>query len=437
MKTLLALSLALCMTTSAFGAETETEKLARDFVLLLNKEEYSKAVELFDTNMRKAAPPATLKAIWSSQLAKTGAYQDIKGTKLERLGQYRAVFVTCQFEKKQLDVKIVFEKADKIAGLFFAPTTAQYRPPSYAKTNSFKELDVQVGHGEWVLSGTLTVPMGEGRFPAVILVHGSGPQDRDESIGPNKPFRDLACGLASQGIVVLRYEKRTRQYAAKIAKGTDRLTVQEETIEDALEAVSVLQKNEAVRVDRIFILGHSLGGMLIPRIGEKKTEIAGFVIMAGSARPLEDLILEQTLFQSSLKGELSDQEEAIMAKIKEQIAAVKALSAGSTSGPLILGAPRSYWLSLKGYKPAEAAKAIMRPILVMQGEKDCQVSSTKDFGEWRRALSDRKNVEFKIYPTLNHLFMEVGGKSTGTEYQQPANVAEVVVADIVSWIKKH
>lgn len=437
MKTLLALSLALCMTATAFGAGSETEKLARDFVLLLSKEEYSKSVELFDTNLRKAAPPATLKAIWSSQLAKTGAYKDVKGTKIEHLGQYHAVFVTCQFEKKHWDVKVVFDKAGKIAGFFFVPTTAQYRRPSYAKSNSFKELKIQVGHGELVLPGTLTVPMGEGRFPAVILVHGSGPQDRDESIGPNKPFQDLACGLASQGIVVLRYEKRTRQYAAKLAKSTDKLTIQEETIADASKAVSILKKNEAVIVDRIFILGHSLGGMLIPRIYEKRPEIAGFVIMAGNARPLEDLILEQALFQSSLKDQLSDQEKANIIKIKGQVAAVKALSADSTSGPLILGAPRSYWLSLKGYKPAEAAKAIKRPIFIMQGEKDCQVSSTKDFGEWRRALSGRKNVEFKTYPTLNHLFMEVSGKSTGAEYHQPANIAEVVVADIVGWIKKH
>ena len=427
----------LCVTASAFGSGQEIEKLARDFVLLMSKEEYRKGVVSFDSNMRKVAPPDKLKEIWSSQLAKTGAHQEITGTRIEHLGQYRAVFVTCRFANAQLDMKIVFDKADKIAGLFFVPTIVQYRPPNYAKPKTFKEMDAQIGNGEWVLPGTLTVPKGEGRFPAVILVHGSGPQDRDESIGPNKPFRDLAWGFASQGIVVLRYEKRTRQYAARLADGTDGLTVREETIADASEAVSLLLENEAVRADRIFVLGHSLGGMLIPRIGQSRPAVAGFVMMAANARPLEDLVLEQTLFQSSLKGELSDQEKTNVAEIKEQVAAVKALSAGNTSGPLILGAPRSYWLDLEGYSPIEAAKEIQRPILIVQGEKDCQVSSKKDFQEWRRVLSDSNNVEFRLYPMLNHLFMQVDGESTGAEYYQLGNVDEAVVREIADWIKRH
>ena len=125
----------------------------------------------------------------------------------------------CQFEKTKLDVKVVSNRSGQITGLFFVPTKSaeKYQRPPYAKPAALQEREVQVGVGEWALPGTLTMPVGDGPFPAVVLVHGSGPNDRDETIGPSKPFCDLACGLASRGVAVLRYEKRTKQHVAKLA----------------------------------------------------------------------------------------------------------------------------------------------------------------------------------------------------------------------------
>lgn len=177
--------------------------------------------------------------------------------------------------------------------------------------------------------------------------------------------------------------------------------------------------------------------MLIPRIANSRSDVAGFVIMAANTRPLEDLILEQTLFQASLKDELSPGDKRSIAEMRKQVAAVKNVSMSGAFPPQIFGVPRSYWLDLKGYRPPEVAKAIQRPMLIIQGEKDCQVSSERDFKEWRIALSDRKNVEFKLYPMLNHLFMGVDGKSTGAEYQKAGNISLAVVRDIAAWIKRH
>ncbi len=429
----------LCMNVAAFGAVQNVELAARTFVLFLHQEEFNKAVELFDATARKAVTPDKLRALWNGQQQAVGVFQDICRTRTEDLGAYRAVFVTCRFEKKQIDVKVIYDKAVNIAGFFFAPTRrAEYQVPEYVDEKAFNEAEVQVGTGEWALPGTLTIPANKGPFPAVILVHGSGAQDRDETIGPNKPFRDLAWGLASKGIAVLRYEKRTRHYATKFSNTSDNLTVQEETMTDAMEAVSLLKRNKVVKADCIFMLGHSLGGMLIPRIGKNnESSIAGFVIMAGNTRPLEDLILEQTLYQASLTTALTPEAEHHIEEVKHQVAAIKGFSNTDLSRVRILGAPPSYWLDLKGYRPTEAAKAVQRPMLILQGEKDCQVSSEKDFKEWHHALLDRKNVQFELYPTLNHLFMEADAKSTGAEYQQPGNVAAIVVRDIADWIMKH
>src|SRR5207247_5389612 len=170
---------------------------------------------------------------------------------------------------------------------------ATYAPPSYAQFDRFHEHEVQIGHGTWVLPGTVSLPQGDGPFAAVLLVHGSGPQDRDETLPPNKPFRDLAWGLASQGIAVLRYEKRTKVYAASMRSEIDTLIVKEEVLDDALEAVALLRARPEIDAQPIFVLGHSLGGYLAPAIASADPQIRGLIILAGLERPFEDVILDQ------------------------------------------------------------------------------------------------------------------------------------------------
>lgn len=270
-----------------------------------------------------------------------------------------------------------------------------------------------------------------------MLVHGSGPNDRDESVGACKPFQDLAWGLASKGIAVLRYEKRTKAYGQKMAAMTEVLTVKEETIDDALEAVNLLRQTEGIDPQKIFVLGHSLGGMLVPRIGLRDPEIAGFIIMAGPTRPLEDLMVEQTTYISWLDGSLSDQEKTNLEEIKKAVQKIKNLNKieVNPAGDRILGARPGYWLDLHGYDPAEAAKALPRPLLILQGERDYQVRIT-DFERWKNALGARPDVEFKLYPLANHLFIEGKGPSHPNEYLKAGNVAEAVIDDIVCWITK-
>jgi hypothetical protein len=178
---------------------------AKEFVDLLAKEEFAKAVENFDSVMTKAMPEEKLKETWQTVIKQAGQFKKQKGTRTETLPKFDVVYVICEFEKGALDVKVVFNREKQISGLWFSPAQKEYTPPDYVKLSSFEEKEVLIGSGEWILPGTLTLPAGKENFPAVVLVHGSGPNDRDESIGPNKPFRDLAWGLASRGIVVLRY----------------------------------------------------------------------------------------------------------------------------------------------------------------------------------------------------------------------------------------
>ncbi|MGD2207118.1 MAG: alpha/beta fold hydrolase, partial [Anaerolineae bacterium] len=365
------------------------------------------------------------------------------------LEEYRAVYVTTEFARATIDTQVVFDHNGQVAGLFFVPPRAPggagdasleyYVSPDYVDTEAFEERNLVIGASGWVMPATFTFPVGEGPFPVVLLVHDSGPHDRDETVGLNKPFRDLAWGLASQGIAVLRYEKRTKTHPERIQAIQQRYTIYDEAVNDAVAAVSLLAKMKDVDAERVYVLGHGLGGMLVPRIGALAPDIAGFIVLAGTTRPLEDVYLAQVSYAFEFDGELSDQEQATLEEAKEQVARVKDpdLSAETPPSQLPRGIPGSYWLDLRGYDPAEAAKDLTQPMLVLQGERDFQIT-VEDFEGWRAALSLRTDVEFQLYPALNHLFVAGEGPSMpNEEYAAPGHVAAHVIGDIVDWIERH
>ncbi len=424
----------------------EAEQKARDFVGLLASARYAEAVARMDDTMKAALPQEKLADVWRGLESQVGPFREVQGTRVEQSGDYTVVYVTTAFGTQTLDTKVVFDRAGNVAGLFFVPTAAgsagtstSYAPPAYVTAAAFTEQEVTVGTGAWALPGTLSVPMGTAPFPAVVLVHGSGPQDRDETIGPNKPFRDLAGGLASRGVAVLRYDKRTKVYAQRMAGSTDRITTKEETIDDAVSAVRLLQERPDIDPNRVFVLGHSLGGTLAPRIGVASADVAGLILLAGAARPLEDIILEQTTYLLGLQAGLSDAERTSrIDEMRAQVAKVKdpALSADTPAGELPLGIPAAYWLDMRGYDPPAAAAALATPVLVLQGGRDYQVT-TADYDLWQAALLGRPGADFKLYPDLNHLFVTGSGKSTPAEYEIAGHVTAPVVADIAAWIAAH
>ncbi len=159
-------------------------------------------------------------------------------------------------------------------------------------------------------------------------------------------------------------------------------------------------------------------------------------MMAGNVRALEDMILEQLIYILSENG-LSDYEKEEIEKTKEQILLAKSasLALDTPSNQLPLNIPAKYWLDLRNYDPVKTAKKLKIPMLILQGERDYQVTMA-DYNLWYKSLSHKKNVSLKSYPELNHLFMEGTGKSTPGEYLEPKNISNYVIQDIANWIKK-
>jgi dienelactone hydrolase len=424
--------------------KSEATRVARAKAMIeaLFKEEFDKAGKDFDEAMKKALPPEKLKDIPAKYRPAVGAFRKLLGTRTQKIKQYDIVFVTCEFEKVKLVARVVFDKDGKITGLFFRPADEKdytYKAPPYARADSFREREVIVGEGgEWPLPGTLSVPIGKGRLPAVVLLHGSGPHDRDETVLANKPLRDIAWGLASQGIAVLRFVKRTQLHGEKWVKSKVALTFRDEVVDDALLAATLLRKQKEIDPKRVFVLGHSLGAVCAPAVGEKAPDLAGLVLLAGNTRPLEDVYLEQILYFSSLKDKLTDEDKKELEKIRKQVKRAKEpnLSPDTPREELPLGMPAPYVIALRAYDQAATAAKLKMPMLVLQGERDYQVTMA-DFAGWKKALAGRKNVTFKSYPALNHLFMEGKGKSRPEEYYKAGHVSKEVIDDVAAWMKKH
>ena len=301
---------------------------------------------------------------------------------------------------------------------------------------------VVIGAGtEHPLQGILSIPDdANGPLPAAVLVHGSGPSDMDEKVGNNYPFRDLAQGLSARGIAVLRYDKRTYVYGKQM-KGDVNLSVREETIEDAVLAAELLRNDPRIDPNQVFIIGHSLGGMLAPRIDAEGGHFAGLVIMAGSPRRLEEILIDQNV---ALLNSLNRWLRAIA---KRQIAALISkfdhlydLSDEEAKSTRLLGRHvTAYYFKEMGEHPcADYLKDLTKPILILQGDKDFHVSVERDFGAYQQLLGGRPNVTFKLYPNLNHLFMpSVYGdiRKAKQEYQVSQHVHPQVIEDIADWIR--
>ena len=296
---------------------------------------------------------------------------------------------------------------------------------------------------KYPLKGLLTLPdETTATVPAVVFVHGSGSSNIDEKVGKITPFKDLAEGLAAHGIASVRYDKRSFAHGLKLLRDKSiTITVKEETIEDAILATELLRKDVRIDSKKIFIIGHSMGAMLAPRIDAEGGDYKGLILMAGTPRKLEEVMIEQTEeAMSSMKGLPKMLVGKQAQKICSMFDGLYDLSDEEAKKKKVGGGTTLYYFKEMGeHATSDYLANMQKPMLIMQGEKDFQVKADKDFGAYKELLKDRDNVTFKLYENLNHAFVSsVYGNiaKAKQEYNVEQHIGEEVIADIADWIKQ-
>ena len=386
--------------------------------------------------------------------AQHGDVRSVDGVESDERGGTETNVVTVVCPEADQGIEVVVTGDGQISGLWFP---GEYSPPDYVDQSTFTERTTTLEPEGCSLPATVTVPAdasGGGEsgtatptdtaagteastgaatatpdtVPGVVLVHGSGPHDRDETIGPNKPFRDLAHGLATRGVAVLRYEKRT--FACDVPRAE--WAIDDIIVDDAVNALGVLRDQPEVNPEWTVVAGHSIGATCVPRIAERDGRVAGGALLSGNARPFTEVYPEQVEHIFAVQGGLSAQEERQLSGVKQMMDAVEngAVADSRPIGPL----PGIWWKTLSEYDQVATANRIDAPLFLAHGGRDFQIPIDPALSGWREGLDDPDTHRFERYPDCSHLFQTGFEPSTTTEYVFPDNVTRALVADLAEWV---
>ncbi len=378
-----------------------------------------------------AALPATLHPTGAVQVIGPSGPATADSFELEVAGQVSTLYFTRE-GREFVGSAVPLQRFVMVRSGWTLPESGSVRP-AYVDTAKFQSHQLSVVCGPYTLPGTLCVPVGGGPFPVVVLVHGSGPHDQDETIGPTKPFRDLAEGLATAGIASYRYQKRTQAYGEELARIQTSIGLEEEVFEDALAAIALVRGRMQIDPARVFVLGHSLGGLLAPEIAARDGKLAGAILLAAPARPMGEVVTEQLQYLSGLAASPAIKEAT--ETLLRRFAQVQDGSLGDDAG--FMGATAKYWRVLLRYDIRAALKKAGAPVLALQGARDYQVRPA-DLAVIAATLAEIGGTASgtRTYPALNHLFIAGEGKSTPAEYGRAGHVDAQVIADIASFIRE-
>lgn len=414
---------------SAHARKESAEKAASGFVKQLETGAYEMAWERMSPDMRAALTMAMLKQTWESLASQLGEYKASGEPVVSHGSPVSSVKIPLSFANGSLDASIAVDASGTIAGLHFLPPASDggksSNKPRETSDNGVSR-EVLIGRGGGV-PGTLLMPVAQDRpVPVVLLVPGSGPQDRDGTVGQNHPYADIANGLAALGIATLRFDKRTRVHPDEFR--TADITLDEEVGNDVAAAVNELVATPGIDPERIYLFGHSLGG--VAAIGAADVpSVAGLVLFAVPSRPILDLLQAQVTYVANVDGKADSEEVKRIQELRGQISRVRS---GDTSAS-IFSVPAKYWVDLEKRDTVAGVLRLHKPVLLLQGGRDYQVTSA-DWSIWQERVAGRSAISLREYPTLNHLGISGDVPSNPDEYLRPGQVDQELIREVAEWI---
>jgi hypothetical protein len=382
-----------------------------------------------------------LKAAWDTAVEQLGPVVSVGDPTSEPTDAHVVVVrVPVRFERGELTLLVSVIASGELAGLQLAPAhaaqpPAPWEPPLYADPDRFDEQEVTLGDDPLTVPGTLTLPKAEGPLAALVILGGSGPVDRDSTIATNNSLKDLAWGLASRGVAVLRFDKVTHAHPDQVKADRD-FTVADEYLPHALAAIRLLRTRPGIDAEHVFLAGHSLGGTIAPRIASAEPSVAGVIILAGGAQPLHWAAIREVRYLASLDPATAAASQPAIDAMTAQAEQVGSpdLSPDIPDEQLPFGMPAPYWLDLRNYDPVAIAAALDKPILICQGGRDYQATLADDLTRWQHGLDGRPNLAIRVYPADNHFFFPGSGPSSPAELAAAQHLDPQVVTDINEWL---
>ena len=443
MRKMIAMLLALTLLATGFAlAESDLKAQAEADCDALLAGDYAAVAARFDENMAAVLDADGLEQSWSAVAPLLGEYLGRGEAELVAQDGYTVAVLQARFANSNLKVQIAYDGAGNIGGMQMQPVAPE-TADDVEETGAWTEVELTVeADPAYPLGATLCLPEGGDAAlpPVVVLVQGSGSSDRNEAILQNAPFRDIAHGLAELGVATLRYDKRTFIYPECAGDTGLDIDIRGEMLDDVNAAIALMRTDERVDGSRIFVLGHSLGGMMVPAIAAENPDLAGAISMAGSLRRLWEIVYDQNqeVIAAYDGVELPEAQRAALdaqvAQIEADMEVFRTGIDGLADDALLLGVPVRYWRSLEQYAGDHFLDAIDLPLLILQGDADFQVYADVDYPLWQEALAGRDNVTFCLYEGLNHLMMPTQGLRDTTEYVTPSHVREDVIADIADFV---
>jgi pimeloyl-ACP methyl ester carboxylesterase len=325
------------------------------------------------------------------------------------------------------------------------------RPQNPVKPYPYHDEDVTYDNKvqNVTLAATLTVPQGKGPFPAVVLITGSGPQDRDESLLGHKPFLVLSDYLTRHGIAVLRADDRgTAKSTGDFSTGTTA-----DFATDTEAGIIYLRTRPEIDPHKIGLIGHSEGGVIAPMIAARNKDVAFIVMMAGTGVPGDAVLVAQGEAIQIAGGMSPDEAAKKAAKEKEILTLVetekdeavlekemKEKMAGdipeNQMGAQIKQVTSPWFRYFLTYDPAIALRKVTCPVLAMNGSLDKQVLPDQNLPAIRKALADNPRAEVDELPGLNHLFQTAKTGSPSEYAQIDETISPVALDKMASWILK-
>ena len=406
------------------------EEKSKELAMKVVSGEFSSVVAEFNDELKDTLSEENFRVGWEQMTVSAGQFQDYYKTEAEESDKIYHCILQCEDSGIRLSFR--YDEEGKVKSVW---TDLFAIPPELTENETLKEQEIQIpftSNGtEYQLDGVLTLPAGVEKPPVVILIQGSGQSDYNEAIKGNRPFQDLAFGLAEKGIASIRYNKRYYQFPGQ-APGA--LTISDEVLDDAATAIQMAAGLDPVDGSRIYLIGHSLGGMLAPQIAQDNPQLAGLISLAGSPRSLADIVYDQNVDALDQMADINElQKQASLAQLKQMVEQAKSVSDLADQTDLI-GLPACYWASLNKIDTVSIVKELKIPMLFLQGTADFQVKLDTDFAAWKEALDGHENAQFQTYEDLNHLFMKTNGKTDVSEYNVPGHVEQAVIDDIAAFI---